>query len=438
MEDLIQRIEMLQLVGFRRLGLTDEQIANITAIDEKSLRAQGSDEFHAGITARGRQDEQDRWIRSIVGLKVPTRFQNPGSYRLILDLWRALSTEEIVQKNAALSPPLLATAWTGTVNALVFPGKNDDTAIVFDESIFHFAHLLSKLVANLLYWGIEQDNFILGLGANSLARKSTDEAIYQRFSELFISYLTKGSPTAAPRYIPPKELDPLIISIRDGFEIFVLGHVLGHVYCGHFSDPRLKFQADEKTLLSTVEGGDQPMWRYRHQKELEADDHGLRTVLKFCFSEAQGSPRNLQFYYLGALLFFVGLEMFERMKCLLQYGEDWWDDFPTADLSDIPNTVIDEARSQFSWAFARWETATGPSTHPSPILRRQSLRNIFAGLNIPVEFSLPALMLERNVYVVMTKLLRRIRPTIEEMRKEKTQIHPLWRANPTAFTSKPS
>jgi hypothetical protein len=47
-------------------------------------------------------------------------------------------------------------------------------------------------------------------------------------------------------------------------------------------------------------------------------------------------------------------------------------------------------------------------------------------------------MLERNVYVVMTKLLRRIRPTIEEMRKEKTQIHPLWRANPTAFTSKPS
>jgi len=146
--------------------------------------------------------------------------------------------------------------------------------------------------------------------------QSTPE-LSDRLFDLLNAYATTGSPAKSKQYDPEESYVPLVDTIRDGMELFIVAHEFGHVYAGHLSD----FLRRRGMLPDNLED-ENPS----HILEHEADLLGLLLTLQAM--SARGYDAALS--YVGIELFFSSLEIAARARHILEHGtEDGYVDAPS-------------------------------------------------------------------------------------------------------------
>lgn len=131
----------------------------------------------------------------------------------------------------------------------------------------------------------------------------------ERFRDLLHTYATTGSTSRSKQYDPEADYVPLLDVLRDGMELFVVAHEFGHVKAGHLSEllAHLSMSAAELGV------GDSS-----HRQEHEADFLGLVLTLQ----AMANSGFDAALSYVGIELFFISLELAERVRYTIEHGSD--------------------------------------------------------------------------------------------------------------------
>ncbi|WP_332289148.1 hypothetical protein [Aquincola agrisoli] len=143
--------------------------------------------------------------------------------------------------------------------------------------------------------------------------------IVEHLEDLLAAYTSTGAPSNSKPYPLESDYLQLVTILREGMELFVVAHEIGHVYAGHLSD-LLKGLG-----LNAVSS---EAWSSSHRQEHEADILGLALTLR-----ASGYDAALA--YVGVELFFVSLDMADRYAYAARQGND--DLFQTSPSSTHPS-----------------------------------------------------------------------------------------------------
>lgn len=137
----------------------------------------------------------------------------------------------------------------------------------------------------------------------------------RRFGDLIFAYLVGGHPHLAEPYIVPGNLEPLVGVLRDGFELFVVGHEIGHVILGHLDGQRPMRARSEMSSFDTEKTYEIfQAW----QKEFEADIFGMQMVM------ASNSRRrfDIALSYVAVDFFFLSIEAIRRCAARINQQPD--------------------------------------------------------------------------------------------------------------------
>ncbi|WP_406063283.1 hypothetical protein OG462_32990 [Streptomyces sp. NBC_01077] len=275
--------ELLVETGRRMPGLSDEVVDRVVAL---------------GTTP------QDHWPPC--GPDEP-----PGGYWLIHTL------ADRLEKSfpASFTRPVLGLLATGEINAVTLLAPDSQAhVVVFENELLNFAGLFSKAVALAMpQERAEGDRIAFSVDVDKVRRHVRDspEAV-RRFREVVLAYLLEGEPSRAPQYFPPEGVDQMGSILRDGMELFVLGHEYGHVMAEHVADrkgPRRMLGTDGADVTEVTEVA----WKW--EQEAVADLIGWNLCLG-----AMSGDYGPSLPHAGVELFFSACEVLERAVPLLVTG----------------------------------------------------------------------------------------------------------------------
>jgi len=330
-------------------------------------------------------------------LKVPTPYEHPGTYMLMLEL-----SEEIQKLNKGARKKLpkvhFGTLPTGKVNAMTIPvTSTDQYLVIFDNQIFLFCNLIAKIVVQSFvpkYWTIlagmltTKGKAFLTQGdrlrLSSMQEHDLQECInannqvLTRFQQVLFAYLLKGNLSQAPQYMLAVPQAMIASRLTHCMELFIMGHEYSHVLGGDYRD--------SPTTTSKVAGTQVNELQYNSEKEWKADIGGLMI-----------SHSVTQLGHIGPALVFVAMEILERCLSILISGSE--------------NVKTRNA--------LRYE-----DSHPNPILRlsviRQFLEEQYHAENDPL-FRLTILM-ERMLEILWEKTSS----TVHKWHKQNMKLAPQW------------
>lgn len=242
---------------------------------------------------------------------LPTRFDSPLHFRILDGLISRI-------REAARSIGLDITSFphyscipTGQVNASAVKLPHAQRSfLLFDSQLFIYCNLFAKAFAQCLPVTGRGENISYSTDIDLVRRRLKSKPIVtKRLAEVLFAYATTGYPGHAGQYNPEKDYMPLVQTLRDGMELFVVGHEFGHVYAGHLSEILRRFGIVSENL---------PLESVSHVQEHEADCLGLLLTLK-AMSE-QGYDASLSF--IGIEMFFVSLELAARARHFINDGTD--------------------------------------------------------------------------------------------------------------------
>jgi hypothetical protein len=285
---------------------------------------------------------------------------------------------------------LFGTLPTGRVNGMAIGIPNCAYCIILlEEGLFGFANLAAKAIVRAF-------PFHRGNGGDVF--RTDDESVKQqiaaspelpaRFMDLLAAYLIGGTTRLARAYLPDRAHHRLSSVIRDGVELFVLGHEHGHCIAGHLDacrpTRRLAWTDNEMREIASN-------WR----DELVADVHGVELMIG-----AMGNRGcDISLSYSGADFFFSCVEVIEKALSLLRSG-----------------TYANEEQ-------------IASKTHPPPAMRREKLREGL-GKAIPEEHLRRALGLSDSLRKVLDIYWTYCEPILLDLHRKGIQLAPGWRAGP--------
>lgn len=229
---------------------------------------------------------------------LPTRFDNPFSYRITESLVKRLKKTCRAIGIETEDFPLFASIPTGVVNAYAanVPGSANKF-LLFDSQVFFFCNLWAKAVATA--------HPILAVGESvststdiNLVRQHLDrdpEPVV-RLKELLYASLN-SSPSNAPPYLAHKHHDPLITLLRDSMELFIVAHEFGHVYAGHLGPLLAAIPRSAEGLMEAASDA--------QRMEYEADVIALYLTMQCMADMGFDAPLSS----IGPHLFFSGLDL---------------------------------------------------------------------------------------------------------------------------------
>lgn len=268
---------------------------------------------------------------------LPTRYDDPVQF---ITLEGKIAQIKKAAQDIGLNTsdfPLYANIPTGKVNATAIwlEGCNDKF-LLFDSLLFNFCHLFSKAFTLCLPFAVinEQIEFSLELEKIEEHIKNNGEGIH-RLSELMINYVYDHDPSKSSQYPINLEFFSMASLMREGMELFVVGHEFGHVYAEHLQQIK-SFKTTAQKTFSSREIAES------HRKELEADYLGLALATQAMANKGNDAGLSV----LGAYLFFVALEIAGKVNNYLLRGE------------------LDNYSSEPS------------DTHPSPLQRLEWLKKV--------------------------------------------------------------
>lgn len=250
-------------------------------------------------------------LRQNAELDLPTRYDSPGRYAILHGLVERvreaakhfnLKTDEF---------PHYACIPTGLVNAcaIALPGA-ERPFLLFDSQFFSYCHLFAKTFARCLPVVGSGERVSISTDPALVAKRiETVPDVVDRLVELLVVYVNTGAVSRVRPYPPERDYEHLVEIIRDGMELFVVAHELGHVYAGHLND-----------LLDrlSVHDGSSRDKKHPHRQEHAADMVGLLLTLQAM--SAAGYDAALS--YVGIELFFISLEFADRAQHILENGND--------------------------------------------------------------------------------------------------------------------
>jgi hypothetical protein len=329
--------------------------------------------------------ESDRKAREAV----PTRYEDPHWYALILG-FAAQIEEELRELGHTLTQrPLFGTLPTGRVNGMAIALPDCAYRIILLESgLFGFANLATKAVAHTFPPAGKGDKEG-GLSfrtddAGWQAEIKANPALAERVLDLLGAYLIGGHPHAARPYLPNPKVEPLSSLLRNSMELFVLSHEYGHCISGHLDDamPHRPTTADPDVEQVVTN------WK----QEFEADARGLELMIN-----AMSRRRiDISLSYSGADFFFGCIELVQNALCVLRTGRR-----PT-------------------------EEEVMSHTHPPPATRREALRNVVRR-SVPENVAEAAIGLAETFDRMLATYWALCEPALAEMHRDGVEVAPSWR-----------
>ena len=342
-------------------------------------------------------------------VELPTRFESPFWYPLILDLKKdiekvALDLKKQIEKSdldrkeqiekvskydyLSLSIPTKIFVGTlpGKMYATTIP-SGEDIIVLFDPELFTFANLLSKIVVRAIPRGKDGD-FLYSVDLD----RTLDTDILRRFQELIRAYLLKGRAGAAPSYLLEGPYMALAGELTESMELFVMGHEYAHILSRHLSKVRKPFIKEwvfSKEGITKVDAPGDSEIIYNISQEFEADAKGVQLMLRARVIE-QGAKPTIS--YLGAELLFSCIDIVERGISIVRTGE---------------------------------ENARPFSSHPLPKDRREELRRGLKN-SLPEEEAECPLEMGRLLNQFLEGLFERTRPTLRQYYENNQKLAPIW------------
>jgi hypothetical protein len=204
--------------------------------------------------------------------------------------------------------PNFSTLPTGEVNACAVELPYAKKAfLLFDSQLFTFCHLFSKAFALCLpLKGTSEGQVQLSTEITEVIEhvKSNENSCLLRVVDVLTSYCLKNRPGDAEQYYPPRDYITYVDLIRDGMELMIVGHELGHYFSGHLN-------SGIKNVLSEMY--DQDLMSTAHQDEYVADFWGA--VLSMQALSNEGYDAALSF--IGIDLFFSSMILCCRFSSLM-------------------------------------------------------------------------------------------------------------------------
>ncbi|MFF7777235.1 hypothetical protein ACFZCG_22755 [Streptomyces tanashiensis] len=283
--------------------------------------------------------------------------------------------------------PVLGMLATGEINAVTLLAPDSQAhLVVFENELFNFANLFSKAVALAMpYEGSAAEGVTFSTDIDRVRRHLRDspEAVH-RFRDVVLAYLLHGRPSRARPYIPSQIVRGMGSILRDGMELFVLGHEYGHVMEEHVADRRTP-----RRMLGTGDADvTEVAWMW--EQEGVADLIGWDLCLM-----AMGDGLGPSLPHAGVELFFSAGEVLERAVLLLMTGGD--------------------------------DPRPGPSTHPPTGLRRHIVRE-HAKQRLG-EDAAPPLQLGAAIHEIVEVLWEQTAPVIAELHRQGAVPDARWTAN---------
>jgi hypothetical protein len=304
MKKSIEIFQSIEKSTIKNLGLNFSyfELQNSTAFDfeneEFYKKYYGNEEF---------PDEYQNYLRRSEMLHKkypsPSKYQDKGSYGILL-LSEDILRSHLQKKNIVLPQSTLGTLPIGVLNGYTIKANNNDYLIIFQDGLFHYLNLLTKVILQAL----PQSHEGVGMGIIYTGRILREFPEVQfRFEDLFEGYLIYGNPRyALPYYknIPdPRYFQNLLTNA----EVFLLAHEYSHVLLGHLDAPpdnREKF----------------------FDNEFDADKKGFELLSKIIPKE------NTKGYALLSIgMMFYGLNLIEHSISVLIYGEEAIEGFAQGD-----------------------------------------------------------------------------------------------------------
>lgn len=244
-------------------------------------------------------------------IELPTRYDSPMQVRLLEGLVNRI--EEAINSLAieVKEFPHCACIPTGLVNArAVLLPTVDRPFLLFDSELFLYCHLFAKAFARCLPIVDRKEHISLSIERDLVERRiaGTPELV-EHFRDLLYTYAKTGSTSKSKQYDPEPDYVQMLEILRDGMELFVVGHEFGHVQAGHLSELVAHLGLNSDSLGVGNES---------HRQEHEADLIGLALTLQAMSS----SGYDAALAYVGVELFFISLELAERAHYIIRDGTD--------------------------------------------------------------------------------------------------------------------
>lgn len=354
----------------------------------------------------------DSYLNELIETSHSTKFENPVLISILHDLNLQLQEgvknvsvrTEGIEYNLQDSDvfddmPYIGTLPIGEVNAEIryFP-TSKEYLIIFQDGIFDFCNLFSKVIASSFRY--LKDEIVterdgekvppIGYKLYAIEEKEIKKTlkenpqIYENFKDLIISYVLKGKPGFAKQYFIDPKYELSVENLRNGMELFVLGHEYAHKFFGHLES--------DDTALFSISKSDAKRILYDWGKEYEADAGGLMLALG-----ALGNRYTAPKSYLGTELILTGFEIVQKSLCILENGHD-----------------------HFYWRGGRSDGPLG--SHPPPDQRREKLRIIAKHLG-----EKDITKYAEKVDIVINELWKKLKPELIVMYDKQIKSSPIWR-----------
>jgi hypothetical protein len=189
---------------------------------------------------------------------------------------------------------------TGQMNAVAISTPMGGRIVAFNQGLFGFIYLFSKLTSQYLPTSKDGDHIRISTEPLALKESVTSSSTANnRFLELLIAYLILGFPYCASRYQLDEDQNFIYHLLLTTMELFIFSHELGHIACGHLDDdPKLRGINIGDVRVNAIEND----W----EQEYAADWFSLNYVLAYNINALRG---DLALAYVGVELFFTMIEV---------------------------------------------------------------------------------------------------------------------------------
>jgi hypothetical protein len=421
----IRKLEKLQLSSYNSIHKDPDKILQERSIQKEQLYKELFEKFmqsNSSLLPQGDSLAKERVLNKVMKMiedtKPPTPYQNPEQYYLIKrleqEIKEALKAAGKEQLMANANYPLVGTMPTGNVNAKTYYVNSNEFLVVFEDQLFNFCNMLSKVVASAIQfdkiqlwhrqwkdgkiWDESQlDSEMHILGKDLLKRAE----IIDHFCDLIGSYLIGGSPGFSKRYPIETPHDSLAFIMLESMELFVVGHEYGHIFNGDLGTSRVVSSFVGKEEVKEI--------IYPWEKEFLADDTGLKLILwsrqtivnKLAVTNWDWETIQNAFalYYWGPALFFSSIEIIERAKEILTTGKP-------------PPPYRQE------------EGVSIADTHPPPLKRRDRSIELIAKYYHKEAY--PAGLVVLNIIEVLWATAK---PYLVQLYNDGKRLHPRWQSS---------
>jgi hypothetical protein len=235
----------------------------------------------------------------------PTKLQNKGTYLSLETLYQRI--HECAQRTGLSIGyrPILASVIGIDLNGCTV-SIDDAHAILIDETFFHFAIILAKIVASGTAPETPDEPWFPQDVAVMRRRVNGRQNIIANFNDLLTSHVLTGSVTAAKHV--PFSADPVHVAfmsaVNEGICKFLMGHEYGHLYFRHHDNPIIFNSRTDKGLRTVGGAHDRPAFLDLQNLEFQAD----HMAFHFCLN-SDPSTLLTQSNLIGALSFFYATDL---------------------------------------------------------------------------------------------------------------------------------